>query len=126
MAVAGRLQSCLRAGELLARFGGEEFSILLPAIDPETALRCAERILAAISTHPVTVDGQQLSATISIGLVTMRGDQLAATTIPALLKEVDLALYRAKAEGRNRVVVGGAVGNPGLASLYAASTSPSQ
>ncbi len=104
--IAGRLQSCLRAGDLLARYGGEEFSILLPATDTEAALDCAECVLAAVSTHPVTVDSDQLPLTVSIGLVTLHQHDGGAHPDPALLlKQADLALYRAKAEGRNRVVV---------------------
>jgi diguanylate cyclase (GGDEF)-like protein len=121
-AIAGRLQSCLRAEELLARFGGEEFSILLPATAADDALRCGERILAAISANPVAVDGHQLSLTVSIGLVTLHGDQLAQTTIPILLKQADLALYRAKAMGRNCVVVADPGSDPNTLSSYAAAT----
>jgi diguanylate cyclase (GGDEF)-like protein len=102
---AGRLQSCLRAGDLLARFGGEEFSILLPSTDAEDALLCAERLLAAISNHPITVDGYHLPLTVSIGLVTCNTQDPNVPGVTRLLKEADLALYRAKAGGRNRVIV---------------------
>jgi diguanylate cyclase (GGDEF)-like protein len=102
---AGRLQSCLRAGDLLARFGGEEFSILLPSTDAEVALLCAERVLAAVSNHPISVDGYHLPLTVSIGLVTCNAQETDVREVTQLLKEADLALYRAKAEGRNRVIV---------------------
>jgi diguanylate cyclase (GGDEF)-like protein len=106
LAVAGRLQSCLRAGDLLARHGGEEFAILLPDTSPEAALICAERALATISTNPVTVDGHHLPLTVSIGLVTLQGANTPTKSdLTLLLKEADLALYRAKANGRNCVVV---------------------
>ena len=104
--VVGRLQSCLRSGDLLARYGGEEFSILLPSTGAEAALLCAERILTAVSSHPITVDGHHLPLTISVGLMTFEGGSADnPPEVQLLLKEVDLALYRAKAEGRNRVIV---------------------
>jgi diguanylate cyclase (GGDEF)-like protein len=98
--VAERLQSCLRSEDLLARYGGEEFSILLPATTPEEALLCAERIRTAIASSPVAIDGVQLPLTASIGVSTL---QCGSTDLTLLLKQADLALYRAKAEGRNRV-----------------------
>ncbi|HEY2037845.1 MAG TPA: diguanylate cyclase, partial [Steroidobacteraceae bacterium] len=117
--IAGRLHTCLRTGDLLARYGGEEFSVLLPAADTGAALLCAERVLAAVSTHPVTVDGQHLPVTASIGLVTWNEqDGGARPDATLLLKQADLALYRAKAEGRNRVVVAGSTG------LHAAGSAP--
>jgi diguanylate cyclase (GGDEF)-like protein len=110
-AVADRLQSCLRSGDLLARYGGEEFSILLSGASAEGAQLCAERTLTAISAAPVSVDGHHLRLTVSIGIATLFGHEGEETAdVPLLLKRADLALYRAKAEGRNRVAVAGPVG----------------
>jgi diguanylate cyclase (GGDEF)-like protein len=115
--VAGRLQARLRPGDLLARYGGEEFSILLPATSAEAALLCAERVLAAVSANPVTVDGYHLPLTVSIGLATLNdGDDATHPDSALLLKRADLALYRAKAEGRNCVVMAGAMPRPAMGS----------
>jgi diguanylate cyclase (GGDEF)-like protein len=62
-------------------------------------------MLAAVSNHPITVDGYQLPLTVSIGLVTCNAQDTNVLEVTQLLKEADLALYRAKTDGRNRVIV---------------------
>lgn len=101
--VATRLLGSLRKTDLLARFGGEEFSILLPETPPEGASIIAERIRLAICQSPIEVDGTLIPLTISIGVTSHNADVEAVPEL--LLKKADLALYSAKASGRNRVEV---------------------
>lgn len=98
---AAVVQRQVRTGDQVARFGGEELVALLPDTDLEEAQAVAERVRTAVREAPVTDhDGTPLpSVTVSIGLAAWRpGD-----TPQGLLDRVDAALYRAKAEGRDRV-----------------------
>ncbi|WP_223420729.1 diguanylate cyclase [Tateyamaria pelophila] len=108
---AKRLRENLRAVDLLARIGGEEFLIVLPGADLANARNAATRLCHIIRKTPFEVPGQgvSLSATISIGLTVCDPVTGATTTLPqtaeALLDRADKALYGAKADGRNRVVL---------------------
>jgi diguanylate cyclase (GGDEF)-like protein len=99
VAVARRLEACLRPGEMLVRFGGDEFTLLLEDVrDGGQATRLAERIHAALQA-PFVVDGNEVVLSASIGLV-LGG---AGHERPeALLRDADTAMYRAKALGRGR------------------------
>ena len=98
--VAKCLAGALREGDLLARWGGEEFLAILPATDAEGALVVAERLRVMIESTPYTIDGSPpLTIRISIGLAEATND-----TVNELVRRADLALYQAKAAGRNRVV----------------------
>ena len=99
--VAQIFLTILRKTDLLARYGGEEFSILLPETRLEGAKIIAERIRRALCKSPLDVDGVRISLTVSIGVASHAEDHEATPEI--LLKKADLALYRAKAAGRNRV-----------------------
>lgn len=97
----------LRAGDTIARYGGEEFVALLPQAAGPQAREIAERIRGHIAALPIEAGGTRIPVTISIGLA-MLGGELSGRE-PALLAEqlvssADQALYRAKREGRNRVV----------------------
>ncbi|MGE3635306.1 MAG: diguanylate cyclase [Sandaracinaceae bacterium] len=102
--VATTLASNLRPTDLVARFGGEEFVILFPSTGLEHALIAAERVRAAVSTQTMVMsDGTVLPpVTISMGVAELRPPM----SVPDLLKTADLAMYRAKQAGRNRVVAG--------------------
>lgn len=89
----------VRQSDILARWGGEEFMVLLPQANPEMALALGERLRERISEHEFTGVGR---LTVSIGVA----HQQQLDTIDTLLKRVDAALYRAKETGRNRVVAG--------------------
>ncbi|WDY58156.1 GGDEF domain-containing protein [Pseudomonas sp. PSKL.D1] len=97
--VADQLRKRLRARDFIARFGGEEFVLLLPQTSPAAAAQVAEALRAAIEACPFHFKGERVVITTSIGLGAFRtgerGDQV--------LKRADAALYRAKELGRNRV-----------------------
>ncbi|WP_216321934.1 GGDEF domain-containing protein [Deinococcus aestuarii] len=95
------VRSELGAGEVLARWGGEEFVLLLPGVDGARAWGRAEGLRARVAAHDFGVGG----VTVSLGVATLRGDEPASW----LFKRADEALYAAKRGGRNRV--GGAAGS---------------
>jgi diguanylate cyclase (GGDEF)-like protein len=86
--------------DVFGRIGGEEFAMVLPRVSIEAAYVRAERIRSSFAESCRFIEGHQVDATVSCGLsVSVNGEH----TLSALLKLSDLALYRAKAEGRNRV-----------------------
>jgi len=93
----------LRQYDLPARFGGEEFCILLPETPPERAIEIAERIRHAVAETGFAVDtsADPVRATISLGVAAFPRD---GATTDELVNTADLAVYRAKLQGRNRVV----------------------
>ncbi len=94
---AGRLKSCLRAADTLARMGGDEFTVLLPALrDRGDAARVAEKLLAAFE-KPFHLSGHDVFVSASIGISVFPGD---GTSVEDLLKHADIAMYRAKEGGR--------------------------
>ncbi|WBV41930.1 EAL domain-containing protein [Pseudoroseomonas cervicalis] len=96
--VAQRLKATARAEDLVARLGGDEFAIVQTAIQgPEDAAALAQRIMAALAA-PVEADGHNLSAAASIGITLSPRD---GADPDELLRNADLAMYRAKAEGRH-------------------------
>ena len=102
MSVAKRLESCVRPGDLVGRFGGDEFAILLEAIaDVADATRVADRILEEMAV-PVDVEGQKLVSPVSIGIALSSTGYGRAEDI---LRDADAAMYRAKTFGRGRFEV---------------------
>jgi diguanylate cyclase (GGDEF)-like protein len=99
--VANVMQTELRATDVPARYGGDEFIVLLPETPAKGAMEVAERIRTAISARPLAIDGRQVVSTVSIGLATFPDD---GRTLDALATRADRALYLAKQEGRNKVV----------------------
>lgn len=94
------IKDCVRRGDLVVRYGGEEFCVLLPATTLSAATALAERIRAATATSALTA--KPFKITVSIGLTAYTGSE--DTTLSDLLARADEALYRAKNEGRNHVV----------------------
>lgn len=97
---ARRSAQMLRVPDILARFGGEEFVILLPDTDRANARHVAERIRQEVATHR---DPALPAYTASLGVAVAQGAAGDAADIEALIAEADAALYRAKQGGRNRV-----------------------
>ncbi len=93
--VATRLQTRTRAGDLLARVGGDEFVALLNGVDKPTSVSLAQRYRAALADPPI-VPGSSYTISASIGIALFPA---AATTLDALLRLADAAMYRAKAGG---------------------------
>jgi len=107
--VAGLIREQLRASDVLGRYGGEEFSALLVNASGESAMEIAERIRAVIAAYPFEIgEGKRLAATISIGVATIPkevGDVTVETLANELVEQADQAVYVAKRQGRNRVVL---------------------
>jgi diguanylate cyclase (GGDEF)-like protein len=100
IAFCGVAEAAIRPGDLFGRIGGEEFACLLPGSPLDGGLDVAERIRRNFEATSLTMGDDTLSATVSIG-VAVSADQ--NKDLAALLMEADRALYRAKANGRNRV-----------------------
>jgi diguanylate cyclase (GGDEF)-like protein/PAS domain S-box-containing protein len=99
LSVAERLSASLRPGDIVARFGGDEFTVLLANLaDSDTALVVCDRIIDAMR-EPVVIDGHELFVSSSVGLALSRGGAERATD---LLRQADLAMYVAKEKGRGR------------------------
>jgi diguanylate cyclase (GGDEF)-like protein len=88
----------LRPADLLARYGGEEFCVVLVATSEQEAMLIAERLRAGIADLRVDIAGQAIAFTISAGVARLAGSDLSGA-----IRRADIALYRAKALGRNRV-----------------------
>jgi diguanylate cyclase (GGDEF)-like protein len=93
------VQSTLRAGDIVGRFGGEEFVVLLPGADLSQAMGAAERCRAAVQSMKMP-GAPYLSVTASVGVAAFPDD---GEDLDALLKASDRAMYAAKAHGRNRI-----------------------
>lgn len=92
----------LRADDVFARFGGEEFIMALPGTDEVIASQVAERLRKRVMAHVFEVNGQVINLTISCGISRYR---LGEKGIDEVIKRADDALYQAKSNGRNQVVV---------------------
>ena len=100
VALSRVLRHGVRQSDLVARFGGEEFAILLPCTSLEGAFLLAERLRCAVRECRVEHDGALLHVTVSIGVSALSAD---AGRPDTLIKAADMALYRAKSHGRDRV-----------------------
>jgi diguanylate cyclase (GGDEF)-like protein len=102
--VAETIRASLRGSDVAARYGGDEFALILPETNAQEAAAAAERILAAFHARPFIADGRTaLPVGTSIGIATHPGDGRTATE---LIAAADAGLYAAKAEGGSRVRVG--------------------
>jgi diguanylate cyclase (GGDEF)-like protein/PAS domain S-box-containing protein len=101
-AVAHAVRDRVRATDAVARLGGDEFAVLLLHVTPDDAASIAESIAAAIRDITLDADGTTLEATASVGIAFIDRD---SETEQELLIRADLAMYTAKANGRNRTVI---------------------
>jgi diguanylate cyclase len=100
--IATVLRKRLRGSDFIARFGGEEFVLLMPATPPAVGAKLLETLRAAIEACPFHFKGERVTITLSMGLATFRAGEHS----DLVLKRADQALYRAKNAGRNRVELG--------------------
>ena len=98
--VVDRVCSALRGQDVVCRWGGEEFVVVLPATGAAGARVVAEKLRSAIAANPVEVDGQRIEITMTIGGMV---DPHAGDAVHDVVDRADAALYRGKREGRNRV-----------------------
>ena len=94
-------QRNIRVIDVFARFGGDEFELLLPEANPGQAFVVVERIRMTISAQSIDLDGNLVSISISSGISNLSDEY---ETLDNLLSQADQALYRAKETGRNNVI----------------------
>ncbi len=104
--VLKRLVDCchqeLRETDIFGRYGGEEFAAVLVNTDKESAIKICERLLKAVAKLKIRAGGATVRITVSLGVTMYQADD---STIDALLKRTDDALYQAKNQGRNQIVL---------------------
>ncbi len=106
--LGARLQANFRAVDLVARWGGEEFCVLLVETDADGAVVTAERLRRALAQRPFETAAGPLDVTMSVGIAGLRD---AAEGLPELLRRADAAMYAAKKGGRDRFVVSDEAGD---------------
>ncbi len=99
VAVADCIAGCVRGSDVLFRYGGEEFCVLLPRTDARGAWRLAERVREAVGALRIPAASEAIRLTASLGVASLA----AADDAADLLRKADAALYRSKRSGRNRV-----------------------
>jgi len=107
--LARRLTEAVREVDVVARWGGDEFTLLLPKTGLDGALLLAEKIRSAVGTAPFRIDNGSLDITISVGVAAYPEH---GSSGKDLVNAADAAMYKAKAKGRNRVEHAGTVGPP--------------
>ncbi|HEX4147104.1 MAG TPA: diguanylate cyclase [Pirellulales bacterium] len=100
--IAGIFTACCRAEDVVCRYGGEEFTILLPNTSVQSAATQSERLRLAIESETFAHHGEPVQITCSFGVAELQGP-----VPPSLVEMADEALYRAKHSGRNRVEIRG-------------------
>ena len=98
--VVNRVKESIRDADIFGRIGGEEFALLMPETNLKSAHLLAQRICKDIADMPIEVEGQIVHVTVSIGVDTLTKED---TTIQTIFRRSDLALFRAKENGRNQV-----------------------
>jgi diguanylate cyclase (GGDEF)-like protein len=101
--IAERVKSNIREVDIMGRYGGDEFVILLPETDLFVATNVAERLRMCVSDSPVMIEENPVQVTISLGVARLTAD---IAGLAALMDRADTAMYAAKHAGRNRVEIG--------------------
>ncbi len=100
--VAKRLTGCVRGKDVVARFGGDEFCVMLTNHGPDQSLDPLARVIRDAVSDPMVLDGRQLVTSCSVGIAVSNSETRSAAD---LMKHADAAAYTAKESGRNRVIV---------------------
>ena len=100
--IASSLLCSLRKQDVIGRYGGEEFAVILPETAKQNAMVVAERFRNVVASAETDIGSSRLSVTVSIGVAALSDEE--ASNTEALVRAADRALYRAKQEGRNRVM----------------------
>ncbi len=101
-ALAATLRGNVRDFDIVGRLGGEEFAVLMPETDGQSASQAAERLRAVVADAPIDLGTETVYVTLSLGLTEFADEE---DTLSSMLYRADQALYRAKNTGRNRVVL---------------------
>jgi diguanylate cyclase (GGDEF)-like protein len=94
----------VRSCDYVARYGGEEFILVLPEISPEDGVKAAERVRKKVAKENFAGDGETIQVTVSVGVASYPKD---GEEPQSIIRHADIALYKAKERGRNRVVLAG-------------------
>ncbi len=101
-AVGSRIKKSLRQGDVAGRYGGEEFVVLVVGSSLDQCLTISERIRQAVAQQPFPIQQTTIQVTVSLGLACLNPKQV--VSLDVMINCADQALYRAKQQGRNRVV----------------------
>lgn len=99
--MAEELQASVRENDVVARWGGDEFLILLPETSEEKAAKLAERIRKNVESRKYVYENETISVTVTLGISVVRYD---SDTVDSIIKQADMLMYEGKRAGRNRII----------------------